>query len=428
MKKLLVAITIICVIVALSPKFIGVKVADERDKIIAQLNAANGISVKSTRYVANWFGAESISEVTFDLAEQGLGDITVVVDEQLSFGPFIVTKHDWFLALSYSEIKLHSSSELIDDEIMTFINEKVQLSTLFTFTNDLVTEIKTDEITFEDGNTAFKAYPALAKFSVKNYTDFQGELNWAGLVLTSNEGQLTIGKVNADTQQSVVSGNYLEGTAILTGDARFLVENIEFTDVTENDTFTSQNILITSSVSAEDELLKLELAYNADKIIALGQTFKQPNLDIILADVDINALQELNDLLVNIPMEATSQPISTEVTQQISVLADKFMAKDPSFNISDLSVVTESGKIESQLMVTLDKQLFDTQNLMSAATALNADAKGNAPAEFFTQFGVTPMINNLVEQGYLVKTDKILSFVAKYSQAKLSLNGKTIQY
>jgi hypothetical protein len=79
-------------------------------------------------------------------------------------------------------------------------------------------------------------------------------------------------------------------------------------------------------------------------------------------------------------------------------------------------------------MVTLDKQLFDTQNLMSAATALNADAKGNAPAEFFTQFGVTPMINNLVEQGYLVKTDKILSFVAKYSQAKLSLNGKTIQY
>ncbi len=427
MKKIFIAITIICIVLGVSPKIIGVKVADERDKLIAQLNTANGVSVKNTRYVANWFGAESSSEVTLELAEQGLGDITVVVNEHLSFGPLIVTKHDWFLALGYSEVKLHSSSELIDDEIMTFINEKIELSTLLTFTNDLVTKIKTDEITFEDGQTNFKAYPAVAEFSVKNYTDLQGEFNWEGLVLTSNEGQLTIGKVNANSEQSVVSGNYLEGTAILTGDARFLVENIEFIDGTENSIFTSENFLLTSSVSVEDELLRLELAYNADKIIALGQTFKQPNLDIILTDVDINALQELNGLLASIPMEATSQPISTEVTQQISLLAEKFIAKDPSLNISDLSVETDDGKIQSQLMLTIDKQLFDNQNLMSAATALNAEAQGNAPAEFFTQFGVAPMINNLVEQGYLIRKDNILSFVAKYSQAQLSLNGKVIQ-
>ncbi len=427
MKKILIAITIICIVLGVSPKIIGVKVADERDKLIAQLNTANGVSVKSTRYVANWFGAQSSSEVTFSLAQHDIDDITVIVDEQLSFGPIIVTKGDWFLALGYSEVKLHSSSELIDDEIMTFINEKIELSTLLTFTNDLVTEIKTDEITFEDGQTNFKAYPAVAEFSVKNYTDFQGELNWEGLVLTSNEGQLTIGKVNANSEQSVVSGNYLEGTAILTGDARFLVENIEFIDGTENSIFTSENFLLTSSVSVEDELLRLELAYNADKIIALGQTFKQPNLDIILTDVDINALQELNGLLASIPMEATSQPISTEVTQQISLLAEKFIAKDPSLNISDLSVETDDGKIQSQLMLTIDKQLFDNQNLMSAATALNAEAQGNAPAEFFTQFGVAPMINNLVEQGYLIRKDNILSFVAKYSQAQLSLNGKVIQ-
>ncbi len=428
MKKLLTFITITLILVVVSPKIIGVKVAEERDKLIAQLNSAKGISVKSTRYVASWFGAESTAEITLDLAQQGLDDVTVNIDEQLSFGPIIVTKGDWYLAFGYSEVKLRSSSALADDEVMTFINEKVQLSTLLTFTNDLVAQVKTDEITFEDGGTQFKAHPAVGEFSVINNKDFSAELNWAGLVLKSNEGQLTIGPVIADTQQSVVSGNYLQGTAILSGDAKFLVESIEFNDIAENNPFSLQKLLFTSSVSVNDELLRLELAHHAEEIVALGQTFKQPNLDITLADIDINALQELNTLLANIPMEATAQGFSAEITQQISVLAEKFIAKDPSLQITDVSVVSDSGKIESQLTLRIDKQLFDNQNLMSVVPALNADANGNAPLAFFTQFGVTPMINNLVEQGYLIKQDNILSFVATYSQAQLSLNGKAVQY
>ncbi len=426
MKKLVIAIIAIIILIAFAPKIIGVKVANERAKLIAQLNAAKGISVKNTGYTPSWFGAQSISEVTFSLVQHDIDDITVIVDEQLSFGPIIVTKDDWFLALGYSEVKLHSSSALIDEEVMTFINKNLHLSTRLTFTNDVIAKVKTDEISFEDGNTQFNAAPAMGEFSVKNYKDFLGQLSWGGLVLKNNEGQLTIGQVSVDTQQSVVSGNYLQGTAILSGDANFFVESIEFRDISGNEMFSLQKLLFTSAVSVQNELLKLELSHRAAEMVALGQTFNKPNVDIILADLDVNALQELNNLLANTPMG--SADVSAEFRQQVLLLAEKFIEKEPSLNITDLSVVTDSGKILSELTLTIDKQLFDNQNLMSVVSALNVDAKGNAPADFFSQFGVTAMINRFVEQGYLIKQDNLLSFVAKYSQAQLSLNGKVIQY
>ncbi len=428
MKKLLIVLLVIIAVVAVSPKFIGSIVANERESIISQLNQAEGIEVSSKSYSAHWFGAESTLEITLQLAQEGLGNITLVVDEVLSFGPVIITKDDWYLALGHSDISFRSSGVLVDDEIMTFINENVHVSAVLTFANNVVAHIKTDEVSFEDGDTQFVAQSSAGQFSLINKKDFVGELSWGGLELKSTDGSFVIGNVVMDTEQSLVSGNYLEGTAILSGDAKFLVDNINYSDVTGSQVFDLEKLLFTTSVTIKDDLLALTLAYGADKIMTVGQTFKQPNVDIVLADIDVNALQELNTLLASLPANVAEQPMSAEVTESIAELADKFLAKDPSLKITDLSLVAEQGKIASDFSLQIDKARFDSKNLMSVMSALNADATGNAPVEFFTQFGVTPMIDNFVEQGYLIKKDKVLSFVAKYSQAQLQINGKAIQY
>jgi len=428
MKKLLIVLLAVITIAVVSPKFIGSIVADERQNIIHQLNEAEGITVTSKSYSTNWFGADSVSEITLQLAQEGLGDITIIVNEQLSFGPIIFTENDWYLALGHSDISFNSPSGLVDDEIITFINEKVHVSATLSFSDKLTTRISTDEVNFEDGDTQFIAQPSAGQFSLINKKDFVGELSWGGFELKSTDGRFVIGPVVMDTQQSIVSGNYLEGTAILSGDAKFLVDNINYSDVADNQVFDLEKLLFTTSVAIKNDLLVLSLAYGAEKIITAGQTFKQPNLDIVLADVDVTALQELNTLLASLPANVAEQPMSAEVTKEIAELADKFLAKDPSLKITDLSLVAEQGKIASDFNLTIDKTRFDSNNLMSVMSAVNADATGNAPAEFFTQFGVRPMINAFVEQGYLIEKDKILSFVAKYSQAQLHVNGKAIQY
>jgi len=428
MKKLLIVLLVIIAVVAVSPKFIGSIVADERQSIISQLNQAEGITVTSKSYTPHWFGAQSVSEITLQLAQEGLGDITVVVNEQLSFGPIVITENDWYLALGHSDITFNSPSGLVDDEIMTFINENVHVSAMLTFADNVVALIKTDEVSFEDGDTQFVAQSSAGQFSLINKKDFVGELSWGGLELKSTDGSFVIGAVAMETEQSLVSGKYLEGTAILSGDAKFLVDNIHYSDVAGNQVFNLEKLLFTTSVAIKNDLLALSLAYGADKIVTVGQTFKQANLHIVLADIDVNALQELNTLLASLPANVAEQPMSAEVTKAIAELAEKFLAKDPSLKITDLSLVAEQGKIVSDFSLQIDKTRFDSKNLMSVMSALNADATGNAPAEFFTQFGVTPVINTFVEQGYLIEKDKVLSFVAKYSQAQLQINGKAIQY
>jgi len=428
MKKLLIVLLVIIAVVAVSPKLIGTLVADERQSFIDKINEAEGIEVSSKNYSAHWFGAQSVLEITLQLADEGLGDIIITVDEVLSFGPIIITDNDWYLALGHSDISFRSPAGLVDDEIMNFINEKVHVSATFTFADNIVANISTDEVVFEDGDTQFVAQPSAGQFSLANKKDFSGELNWGGLELKSTDGRFVIGTVVMDTRQSLVSGSYLEGTAILSGDAKFLIDNINYSDQAGSEIFALQKLLFTTSVAIEDDLLALSLAYGAEQIVTVGQTFKRPNLDIILADVDVNALQELNTLLASLPTNVAEQGMSAEVSKAIAELADKFLAKDPSLKITDFSLIAEQGEIASNFNLTIDKDRFDSQNLLSVMSALSADAKGNAPVEFFTQFGLTPMVNSFVEQGYLIKKDSELSFVAKYSQAQLQVNGKAIQY
>lgn len=428
MKKLLIALVLVIAIVAISPKFIGSMVVDERQNLISLLNDVDGIDVSSKSYKASWFGANSVLEITFQLPEQGFGDVTVIVDESLSFGPVIFTDNDWYLALGHSEISFRSPDDLIDDEIMTFINEKVHLSATLTFSNNIVSHITTDEVSFEDGDTQFVAQASTGQFSITKQKEFIGAMSWGGLELKSTDGKVVLGRVAMSTHQSLVSGNYLQGTAILSGDAKFLVDSINISDTSGSDIFTLKKLLFTTSVAIEDDLLALRLNYGAEQITSVGKTFKEANLEIVIADIDINVMQELNVLLASLPSDDSGQALSAEITEAIPEFVDKILANDPSLKVTDFSLLSDHGKIASQFNLAVDKTLFDSQNLMSIMSALTADATGKAPANFFTQFGLTPMIDNFVEQGYLIKQDDILSFAAKYSQAQLHINGKAIQY
>ena len=430
MKKLSIAIALILASLLIAPKFIGSVVESEREKVLAGLNETDGISLTTGQYTSGWFGAEVTSELRFSLEEAGLANVTILLEEQLSFGPVIITDQGWHLGLGYSAIKFKFSATEIDNEITELINEKIHLGVLLSFNKDITTFIKTDEMNYQEGDTAIVSAQAEAQFSLINNEQIIGGFSWGGLEIKGQGERFVIGTVTMSTEQKVVSGDYLQGTAILTGDATFNVEKIDMYSQ-KNHVFSLSDAGLATLVSLDNDLLALSLKYHAKEISASGQSFEQPNLEIMLANIDLNALQELNNLSAKLSTNVAGQDYSAELLAALSAVADKILAKEPSLKVTDLSVVTEQGKIASEFALNINKDLFDfnsiNSNSMALVMALEADAKGSVPMAFLTQLGMAPMVDNFVAQGYLTKQDNEVSFVAKYVESQLTVNGKAFQ-
>ncbi len=428
MKNLFIAMVLVLASLLVAPKFIGSMVESEREKVLVELNKTEGISLTTREYHNNWFGAEVTSELILTLEEDGLADITLLLEEDVSYGPVIITKQGWHLGLGYSAIKFKFSAIEVDEKIIKEINEKIHIGSLLSFNKDVITFINTDEMSYQDEESTITSAAASGQFTLINNEQIIGDFSWGGLEVEELGERFVIGKVVMSTEQKVVSGDYLQGTAILTGEATFDVENIDVYSQSSH-VFSLNDAGLTTLVSLNNDLLALTLKYHAKGISASGQNFEKPNLEVVLANIDIHALQELNTSMASLSSNTSGQDNSAEALQALSAVAEKILAKEPNLKITDLSVVTEEGKIASEFTLTINKDLFDISNLntMALIMALEADAKGKAPMAFLTKLGMAPMVDNFVEQGYLNKQGNDISFEAKYVQSQLTVNGKSFQ-
>lgn len=423
MKKILIAIVIIALTLLITPKFVASVVEDERQTLIKQLNEVDGLTVTSKSYSANWFGADASSEVVVTLEQVGIADVNIVLNETLHFGPVIISKNDWFFALGYTEFDFHFTGLALDKEVVDFINEKIHLGTLYNFNKEAIAHVRADEMSYEEAGTKLVSQPASGSFSMKSSKEFTGDFHWGGLTISDITEEFTIKDIAMSTHQTVVSGDYFKGTAILTGPANFTADIVSFTQDKQT-VFSLAKAKLDTDISLKNELLALAINYHAQEVTSSAMTFKEPNLAVVLENIDLDALQELNAFLADVT--ATSEDNSEQLQQVLLEIADKLLAKEPVLKITDLSVITEQGAIASNFNFSIDEQKFDQNNLQSIIMAVKADGKGKAPLGFFTQFGVTPMIDNFVAQGYLTQDAEELSFDAIYQQGQLSLNGKAL--
>lgn len=428
MKKLFIALVLIVASLVIAPKFIGSMVESEREKLLTELNETDGITLTTSQYKGGWFGADVVSEVNISLEDDGMSDVTITLEESLSFGPMIITDKNWHLGLGYSAMQFKFSAVELDENIMRLINEKLHVAVLLGFNKEVTTFINTDKINYKDVDTAIVSEPAAAKFTLVNNKSIVGEFFWGGLDIEAEGERFVLDTVDMSTKQKVIRGDYLAGTAILTGDATFKVAGINFYS-NQSKVFSVNDAALTSEISVNNDLLSLALHYQAKEISASGQYFKKPNLALVLANIDINALQELNTAITNLPANISDEDSSAEVLQALSVVAEKILAKDPNLKITDLSVVTEEGKISSEFTFNINKDLFDINQLdsMALVMALEADVKGKVPTTFLSKLGMAPMVDNFVEQGYLNRKDNEISVEAKYVESQLTVNGKAFQ-
>lgn len=425
MKRILFTVIIIVAAGLIAPKFIGSIVKTEYSSAFDKLNANPNITVNSTQYTHHWFEGKSVTEMTINIGSPDVDDITFTVEENLLFGPVILTEQGIKFALSYSQANINFKSLDVDQEIATFINDKLHLSSLITFTKDIVTAIEIDEISKTiDGNKLVSA-KAIANFTIEDSKRVVGRFNWAGLSTTTQDKSFSLSGVEFSLDQTLIAGDYYQGNAISTGDFDFTIASLNMEDSAGNAVIALENVFINAVSAVTNKLMKAEVTYHVDKMLSAGQQLENANVAIVLDRFNINVLQEINTLMATLPPESEAI-FAPENQTKIAVLIEKLLVDDPILKIQDLSVQTPEGKIESKMQVSIDKKRFDAANMMSIMPAVQASADGRAPKPFFSKLGLAPMIDMYVEQGFIVQNAQDLSVKLNFAQGQLNLNGNVL--
>ena len=425
MKKLFITILLLITAGLIAPKFIGSVVENEHQSALDKLNKNSAITINSSTFTANWFGGKAITEMSILLQDDGIEDITLIVEENLSFGPVIFTDEGLQFALSYSQADINFKNLVLDEEIETFINNKIHLSGLLTFSKNIVSNIVVDEVSKEVDGNKIVSTKAVGYFTLEDNNRFYGDFNWPGLTITTSDESFTLGKVQFSVDQTLITGDFYQGNAISTGDFDFTIASVAATDATANTVFTLDKLLISAMSAVSNDLMTITMKYSADKVESAGQKLENANLDVVFTGLNINVMQEVNTLMTTLSADGEDM-FSAKNMQKISALTAKLLVDDPVVEIKDFSVQTPEGKIESSMQVSVDKKLFDTTNIMSIMVAVKANANGKAPMLFFAKLGLAPMVKLYVEQGLIFQKEDELSVKVNFTQGKLEINGNVI--
>jgi uncharacterized protein YdgA (DUF945 family) len=426
MKKLLISLLLLTFVVVISPKLIGNIVEEEHQSAVKKLNENPAITINSMAFNKGWFNGTAMTEMTILLQDDGIEDITILFEEKLSFGPIIFTEKGIELALGFSQATLNFKNFIIDEEVESFINDKIHLSGLLTFSKKIVSKIVIDEISKEIDGNKVAAAKAIGHFTLEDNNRLYGDFNWAGLTATRNNESFVIGNVQLSLDQTIISGDYYQGNAISIGDFDFSVASIEAKDTVTNKTFSLDNMFINakSEVNSHD-LMTITMNYSADKLESAEQKLTNANLAVMFNGLNINVMQEINKLTTGLQTN-NEELFNPDNMEKFSLLTSKLLAHNPVIEIKNLSVQTPEGEIKSSMHLSVDNKLFDTANIMSIIPAIKADAKGNAPLPFFVNLGLAPMIDMYVEQGFIIQEEEELTFKVTFSQGQLNVNGNVI--
>jgi len=429
MKKLFIIIILLIAAALIAPKFIGNIVVTEHQLILDKLNKNPAIEISHVNFDQGWFDGKASFVMKILVQDDEVSDIILVIEENVSFGPVIFTEQGLELALSYTQAELNfkeaSFGEAFDEETANFIRDKVHLSGLLTFSRSVVSTLVIDEMSKEiDGNKITSSRAVMALILDNNKRIF-GEFTWDGLQVKTSEENLTVGKTSFTIDQTIIAGDYYKGNAIYTGNFDFVVSAINVNGVQGNEILAIKDLVINAISTVNNGLMKINVDYGIAAIKASGQNFKKANLNLVFDNLNIEVMAEANAFFTNVASRGEDL-FNDHNMKKIAALVTKLLASDPAVEITDFSVVTPEGKIQSAMKVTIDQNVFDGVNIMSIIGAVKANADGKAPLAFFTKLGLAPMIDMYVDQGLLLKNDQTLSFKMNYAQRQLSINDNVI--
>ncbi len=429
MKKIVILLLVILVVVILAPKFVGNLVKQERAELVAQMNENQGFTLTTNKYQSGWFGAKVNSTLTVVDAAAKSKQISIELVEDLSFGPLMLTNRGWLLGLGYSSVNLDFEDTSHNQEFFELINDKLHIGALLSLNKNVTGFIHSDEMSYEKGTEKLLVGAVSAQFTLTNQEQIEGDFYWEGLTLVDNAQKFVLENAEFTTKQKVISGDYVKGNAILSGDSQASIKKIDLYQGS-NHKLSLSALTLDNNVSLSEGLLALSLNVDIKEISITGQDYLNAKLAILFNNLDFVALQSLNDTLTTVSAKLSERETNAILLKALSEVIERMLAKQPRLTITELSLVTEQGQVNSDFVFSVDEDRFDSANLsaVSLMQALDAEANADIPLALVAKQDVTAMVDNFVRQGYLQKNDNTIVVAAEYKNSQLILNGKLFQF
>ncbi|MCP4412334.1 MAG: YdgA family protein [Gammaproteobacteria bacterium] len=429
MKKLLIIVAVAAAL-AISPYFVGSKSEAHIKKILALTNENPTINITIIDYKKGWISTTATFEMEFTMQlDPDMKDFPRLrFIEEMKHGPLLWQTEGIGFGLidTVSTIVLPEEWQAEINKIEAINEETLQMTSRTDFDGTTRSHFNLKTINISEDNNSITIKPATATFTYNMSGHMFGSFMWQGLQF-SEQGKdiFKAGKLEAKFDSNVISGNMFSGNAISSGTFDAVIENMIFTGATPAQAVELSNFRIKGESDVHQELIDINVLYEVEKIAVMAQKFSELQFDMSILNLDIEALQDLNELIIQSQQQLQQDPQaqSSAFMANMQSVVPKLLTKDPQFKINNLGFNTDYGKITSQLNMRINPDLFSQDDLQTLVTAIDLDASGSGPEAFFNALGLATMIEPLVEQKMLIREDGLLKFNLTFIQGVPLING-----
>jgi len=433
MKKNLIIIISIAILISLSTFYVGSKAEKHLYEIVELSNQNTAYSLTITDYDKGWLSTTAVIEFNLTMAlEPELKDFSkLIFIQKMQHGPLLWTAQGFGFGLmdSTTHIKLPEELQKVIDKTESINDETFKLSSRTSFDGSTKSHLEVEEIIVNENNVKVKIQPTKADFFYNMSGHVTGNINWQGLEVTEFDKQIMkLIAFNAELDQQLVSGELFSSTALFSGTFNSTVKSISLVPEASKSSVILTDLIFSGITELKDELINFNLLVKIADIKTMKLEFTDFIQDISIINLDVQVMQELNEIINKIQQNTLkkSEAVNAALFEEIQQYIPKMLASKPMLKINQLGLNTTEGRIDSQMDISINEDLYDVDNTDTLISAIELEASGHGPELFFVNFGVKETIDQLVQNNMLIMEDDLLKFKFKLINGQSLLNGNPI--
>jgi len=428
LKKLSIIVALCAFVILILPKIFGELVKHQYQTVAAQFAHRPNVTVTNQFTDWHWFNGKAMTKIILPLGNAKLPPLTVVINDSISFGPLIWSKNGFTAALANSTSTFTVDGLPINPEILTLFNHSLSASTTYTFGMDVLSSMQIQPINATISNVHVAAKAMTVNLMIKNRKHVDFLLNWGGMQINTPTLTQQFGVVNVESHSTVVQGDIYSPQALSTGDFAMSLASVAVeAKTTQKKIMLLNNMLINGHSRVNKQLMSMAVNYKIAQANFAQHVIKDINLSLLMDNFSVEVLQKIEQISNSIP-KAPSHQQSQQFVTEIFGLADELLAKKPTIRIKNFSLSTLDGQLTSDMSFAVNEALFNAKNPKSIFKAMNIVGNGQAPEQLLASFGLSPMIEQYVQHGFIAKQGGLLKLRLTMQHGQLKLNDKVLPY
>jgi uncharacterized protein YdgA (DUF945 family) len=206
-------------------------------------------------------------------------------------------------------------------------------------------------------------------------------------------------------------------------------------------TLAAEGLRIAGDVAEHDAFLDISVSYGFQSLNVAGQNIGPSRLDLGLRHLDAKSLSDFHRAYMKLASDPDFPPkggkIDPAVFKTLQQPLTVIFQKSPEFGIDQLELDLPAGKISGKLSArlpgdkvgNLEEATADPTVLKRTLAMVETDAELAVPEALLRSVlgeARAPMLDQLLEVGYLKRQGEHLATKLKYADGKIVVNGKPV--